>query len=222
MNPFGYLVIALGILVVILISLTLSRIKDRKIITASLHGILTMIALLILVVSVLAFSNLNTYNRLVFEKDIAEISIQQVAEQKFLLEFINTDQSVIVNGQDNFQLSGDEWRLDVRILKWKGWANIIGLDSYYQLERLSGRYSNIEQANSLVPSAYQLSGQQKGINIWKLKQLMKSKLPFLDAYFGQSVFVPMKHGARYRLSISQSGIVVRPANESANQALDDW
>ena len=38
MNPFGYLVIALGILVVILISLTLSRIKDRKIITGSLHG----------------------------------------------------------------------------------------------------------------------------------------------------------------------------------------
>lgn len=99
MNPFGYLVIALGILVVILISLTLSRIKDRKIIAGSLHGMLTMIVLLILVVSLLAFSNLNTYNRLVFEKDIAEISIKQVAEQKFLLEFINTHQSVIVNGR---------------------------------------------------------------------------------------------------------------------------
>lgn len=222
MNPLGYLCIALGILVVLLIALTLSRIKDRKIIASSLYAMQTLLALLIFVVLLLAFSNLNTYNRLVYERDIAEISVKQLAEQKFLLEFIDTAQPDIVTGLDKFQLSGDEWRLEARILKWKGWANIIGLDSYYQLERLSGRYSNIDQANSLVAGAYQLSSPQKGINIWKLKQLMKSKLPFLDAYFGQGVFVPMKHGARYRLSMSQSGIVVRPANEAASQAMEDW
>ncbi len=202
--------------------MTLSRIKNRKIIASSLYGIHTSIALLIFIVLLLAFSNLNTYNRLVYESDIAEVSIKQVAEQQFQIEFIDTAQSVVRIDQKYFQLSGDEWRLDARIIKWKGWANIIGLDSYYQLERLSGRYSDIEQANSLLPSAYRLSGPQKGVSIWKLKQLMKSKLPFLDAYFGQSVYLPMKDGARYQLSITQSGLVVRPANEVANQALEGW
>ena len=202
--------------------MTLSRIKNRKIIASSLYGIHTSIALLIFIVLLLAFSNLNTYNRLVYESDIAEVSIKQVAEQQFQIEFIDTAQPVIRIDQKYFQLSGDEWRLDARIIKWKGWANIIGLDSYYQLERLSGRYSDIEQANSLLPSAYRLSGAQKGVSIWKLKQLMKSKLPFLDAYFGQSVYLPMQDGARYQLSITQSGLVVRPANEVANQALEGW
>lgn len=202
--------------------MTLSRIKNRKIIASSLYGIHTSIALLIFIVLLLAFSNLNTYNRLVYESDIAEVSIKQVAEQQFQIEFIETAQPVVRIDQKYFQLSGDEWRLDARIIKWKGWANIIGLDSYYQLERLSGRYSDIEQANSLLPSAYRLSGPQKGVSIWKLKQLMKSKLPFLDAYFGQSVYLPMQDGARYQLSITQSGLLVRPANEVANQALEGW
>lgn len=222
MNPLGYLCIAAGIIVAFLIAMTLSRIKNRKIIASSLYGIQTLIALLIFIVLLLAFSNLNTYNRLVYESDIAEILIKQVAQQQFLLKFINTTQPVITGDQKDFQLSGDEWRLDARIIKWKGWANVIGLDSYYQLERLSGRYSDIKQANSLLPSAYQLSGPQKGVSIWKLKQLMESNLPFLDAYFGQSVFLPMQDGARYRLSITQTGLVVRPANEAANQALEGW
>ena len=222
MNPLGYLSIAIGILVSILIALTLSRIKNRKIIASGLYAIHTLIALFIFIVLLLAFSNLNTYNRLTYESEIAEILIKRIAEQEFQLEFIEIARPVIRAEQDYFQLSGDEWRLDARILKWKGWANIFGLDSYYQLERLSGRYSDIEQANSISPIAYQLSGTQKGVNIWKLKQLMKSKLPFLDAYYGQSVFMPMRDGARYRLSITQSGLVVRPANKAAIRALNTW
>ncbi len=121
-----------------------------------------------------------------------------------------------------YSLYGDEWQLDTRIIKWKSWANVIGLDSYYQLERLSGRYANIEQAIDSPPSAHQLTGEQKGLSIWKLKNLMKSNMPFLDAYFGQSIFVPMRDGAKFRVSLSQGGLVVRPVNESAAQALEAW
>ena len=96
------------------------------------------------------------------------------------------------------------------------------MDSYYQLERLTGRYTNIEQAKDSSPSAHQLTGEQKGLSIWKLKNLMKSNMPFLDAYYGQSIFIPMRDGAKFRVSLSQAGLVVRPVNESATQALDAW
>ena len=222
MNPLGYLCIGAGILVVLMIALTLNRVKNRKVIASGLYGVNTLIALLFFIVLLLSFSNLNTYNRLVYESDIADILIAQSAEQQYQLEFIPVELPVTETELNKFQLSGDEWRLDARILKWKGWANIIGLDSYYQLERLSGRYSNIEQTRSLLPSAYQLSGQQKGLNIWKLKQVMLSNLPFLDAYYGQSVFMPMRDSARFRLSISQSGLIVRPTNEAASKAMEGW
>jgi hypothetical protein len=32
----------------------------------------------------------------------------------------------------------------------------------------------------------------------------------------------MADGARFRISVSQSGLVARPANEAASAAIDDW
>ena len=222
MNPLGYICITLGVLFVVFVALTLNRIKRGKIFGTTLYGLQGTVIFLLLVTVLLIFSNLNTYQRLTYENDIAEVLIRKLARQKYQLVLIYPQSSEQVKEPEYYSLYGDEWQLDTRVIKWKGWANIIGLDSYYQLDRLSGRYANILQANASPPSAHQLTGEQKGMNIWKLKNLMKSKLPFLDAYYGQSIFVPMRDGAKFSVSISQTGLVVRPINESAIQALQDW
>ena len=43
-----------------------------------------------------------------------------------------------------FTVHGDEWRIDARVLKWKPWANVLGLDTQYRLDRLSGRYESTQ------------------------------------------------------------------------------
>jgi len=222
MNPLGYICIALSVLFVVFVALTLNRIKRGKIIGSTLYGLQGTLIFLLLVTILLIFSNLNTYQRLTYEKDIAEVLIRKLARQKYQLVLIYPQSSEQINEPEYYSLYGDEWQLDTRVIKWKGWANIIGLDSYYQLDRLSGRYANIQQANTLPPSAHQLTGEQRGMSIWKLKNLMQSKLPFLDAYYGQSIFVPMRDGAKFSVSISQTGLVVRPVNEPAIQALQAW
>lgn len=222
MNPLGYLSIALGVLFVVFIALTLNRIKHRKIIGSTLYGLQGIVVFLFLMIILLIFSNLNTYQRLTHENEIVEVLIRKLARQKYQLVLIYPQSAGQNDESEYYSLYGDEWQLDARVIKWKGWANVIGLDSYYQLDRLSGRYANIEQANTSPPSAHQLTGQQKGINIWKLKNLMKSKLPFLDAYYGQSIFVPMRDGAKFSVSLSQAGLVVRPVNAAAIQALQAW
>ena len=222
MSPLGYISITLGVLCVIYIALTVSRIKRGKIIGSAFYGFQGIVIFLLLITALLILSNLNTYQRLTYEKDIAKILIRKLARQKYQLVLIYP-QSVVQNEDaEYYLLYGDEWQLDARVIKWKGWANIIGLDSYYQLDRLSGRYANIEQANTSRRSAYQLTGEQKGMSIWKLKRLLKSKLPFLDAYYGQSIFLPLQDGAKFSVSISQAGLVVRPVNSPAFQALQNW
>jgi len=222
MNPLGFLCIVLGVLFVGLFALSLNRIKRRKIIGSALYGLQGIVVFLLLIVALLIFSNLNTYKRLTHENEIVDVLVRKLARQKFQLVLIYPQPDGINSEPEYYSLYGDEWQLDTRIIKWKSWANVIGMDSYYQLERLSGRYANIEQANDSPPSAHQLTGEQKGLSIWKLKNLMKSNMPFLDAYYGQSIFVPMRDGAKYRVSLSQAGLVVRPANESATRALDAW
>ncbi|GBF29515.1 hypothetical protein MnTg03_01088 [bacterium MnTg03] len=222
MNPLGFLCIVLGVLFVALFALSLNRIKRRKIIGSALYGLQGMVVFLLLILALLIFSNLNTYQRLNHENEIVDVLVRKLASQKFQLVLIYPQPDAINSEPEYYSLYGDEWQLDTRIIKWKSWANVIGLDSYYQLERLSGRYANIEQANDSPPSAHQLTGEQKGLSIWKLKNLMKSNMPFLDAYYGQSIFIPMRDGAKFRVSLSQAGLVVRPVNESATQALDAW
>ena len=95
-------------------------------------ALLLAIAALLFVVS----ANLHTYARLTFERPVAEIVFQQRAPQSF-----NATLTQVPNGEiQMFVLSGDEWQLDARVLKWKGWANLFGLDAQYRLERVSGRY----------------------------------------------------------------------------------
>ena len=164
----------------------------------------------------LVYSNLYSYQRLTYEQVIADVYIRKLSAQKFQLSlaFSEADED-----QHYYVMQGDQWQLDARILKWKGWANLLGLDSYYQLDRLSGRYRQIEQARQAPPSLFDLSMPPRGLDIWKLKQLLRDKMNFVDTLFGQSVFMPMQDGAHYQVSIGQSGLLVRPMNEAARSAI---
>ncbi len=99
---------------------------------------------------------------------------------------------------------------------------MIGLDSYFQLDRIRGRYRNVEEAANNPSSVYDLAGELRGIDLWELKQLMKTSLPMIDAYYGQAVFLPLEAGAIYTISVNQSGLLARPDNEIGQQSVEKW
>ncbi len=83
----------------------------------------------------------------------AEIVFEQRAPQTF-----NATLTQVPNGEiQMFVLAGDEWQLDARVLKWKGWANLFGLDAQYRLERVSGRYRDITQERTAERTVYPLA-----------------------------------------------------------------
>lgn len=217
MNPLGYICILIGVIATVAIWLTVRKFRQRKILISCICGFQALFILSLFVIALLLYSNLNTYNRLTAEQDVAEVVVRNVAGKQYELELTSE------SGQSKrFLINGDEWQVDVRIIKWKGWANLLGLDSYYQLDRLSGRYKNIDQANGAKLIAHKISKEQTGLSIWKLRRLAGSRLAYLDTYFGQSVFMPMVHLAEYKLSVTQAGLIARPSNKIASQALDAW
>ena len=56
----------------------------------------------------------------------------------------------------NFEMHGDEWRIEARVLKWKPWAYVLGLDSQYRLDRFSGRYADTQQEINAERSVYDI------------------------------------------------------------------
>jgi hypothetical protein len=161
--------------------------------------------------------NLHTYARLTHERPVAEIVFEQRGPQMF-----NATLSQVPSGEiQMFVLQGDEWQLDARVLKWKGWANLVGLDAQYRLERVSGRYRDIEQERHGERTVYPLA-ENPGLDLWKMTLDHPSRLPFVDAVYGNAAYMPMIDGARYEVSITQTGLIARPSNTAAQQAAGSW
>ena len=160
--------------------------------------------------------NLLTYARLTHEQRAATVSLRQLGERRY----VATLQEPKAPAR-HFELLGDEWQIDARVLKWRPLGTLAGLDTLYRLERLSGRYSDIAMERSAPRTVYALA-PQSGLDFWSLLRRHHRYLPLADALYGSAAYVPMAEGAEYDVAVSASGLVVRPANAPARQALGGW
>jgi hypothetical protein len=210
-------VVLIAIFGLLLLALACQRLFRARFLAAggsALMGFLLLsIAGLLFVVSL----NLHTYARLTHEKPVAEIVFEARGPQRYRA----TLAQVPSGEMQMFVLAGDEWQLDARVLKWKGWANLLGLDAQYRLERVSGRYRDIEQERNAERTVYALS-ENPGLDVWTLSVDYPRWLPFVDAVYGSATYLPMAEGARYEVSITQSGLVARPLNDAAKTAAGSW
>jgi hypothetical protein len=168
-------------------------------------------------VLLLVATNLHTYARLTYEAPVAELLFEARGPQRYQA----TLSRLPVAERQVFMVNGDEWQLDARVLKWQGWANVIGLDAQYRLERISGRYRDIEQERNGARSVYALS-ENPGWDLWTWTSDHPGRLPFVDAVYGSATYLPMADGARYRVTISQTGLLARPMNAAAEAASQNW
>ncbi|HSG63971.1 MAG TPA: hypothetical protein VLD39_03190, partial [Gammaproteobacteria bacterium] len=163
---------------VLLFVLALSRLYRSRYLAATgsllAGGLLLAVGALLLSVAL----NLGTYQRLTHETPVAELVFESRGEQRYKANLIR-----IPDGEMQvFLLNGDEWQLDSRLLKWHGWANLLGLDAQYRLERIGGRYREIEQERSAPRTVYQLA-ENPGLDVWALASRRHDLLPFVDAVY---------------------------------------
>jgi hypothetical protein len=177
-------------------------------------GTVSLLALLALAgLGVAVALNLRTYARLTHEEPVAELAFESRGPQRFAAKLTTLPELET----RRFELAGDDWQLDARVLKWRGWANLLGLDARYRLERISGRYRDIAQERSAPRSVYAL-GEEPAFDLWSLANEYPSWLPFVDAVYGSATYLPMAEGATYEVSLTQSGLVARPQNAAAKAA----
>ena len=162
--------------------------------------------------------NIQTYHRLTYERPVATIELHQKGPQLFdatVVEPATADNPEAVTR--TFEVHGDEWRIEARVLKWKPWANVLGLDSQYRLDRFSGRYTDTQQELTAERSVYDIRPtRQSGIDLWPV--IDQYNLPMVDTLYGSGAYMPMADGARYEVRITQNGLIARPTNEMAAEA----
>ncbi len=158
---------------------------------------------------------LRTWERLTDEALIAELSFDPLGPGRWRVTLATGDRC----RPRSFILEGEQWRLDARFLKWKPWANLLGLDARYRLERLESRHPEVAEGGTTTVSAYDL-GPRQDPDLLRLARLLDHFGLLLDTLYGSSAYHDIDPALRYRVYRSQWGLLVRAAPRTIGELRD--
>ncbi len=214
--PLNALIAIFGLIGLLLLIVALRRFRVMNIGSGVFSGILAMVFLALAAAVFALVLDLRTYQRLTNESPVGELDLSRVAPHQYDAVLTYPNGTVAV-----FFLRGDEWQVDARILKWQGSVNLLGFDAALRLDRISGRYTNIEDERGQPRTVYQLRPPEI-IDLWDLARRYHRWLPWVDALYGSATFLPMADKGSYEINASQTGLIARPLNEAARNAVSGW
>lgn len=166
------------------------------------------------IIALFSLLDVLSYKQLLSEVPIATISMYELEPQKFDVTLNST------TGEEwRYEIQGDQWQLDARLLTWVGPIAAMGKKPLYRLDRISGRYLSLEQARTATQSVYGVE-QSSVIDVWSVLQSIPS---WIDTNYGSAVFMPMENGAVYAVHLTAKGMNVRPVNNIAKRIMsENW
>ena len=179
--------------------------KKRRIIRTARNFI---VALLFLSVSLLCGTisvATQGYRALTHEELAATVDITKTGHQRFKVRFYFPD-----NRESEFELAGNELYVDAHILKWKPLANIFGLHTFYELDRVAGRYASLKDEKTKPRTVYELS-HKKPVDLFDLRSRYTFLAPFLDAEYGSATFISVNKAKKVKVLVSTTGLIIRTA-----------
>jgi len=165
-----------------------------------------------LLIGLLIF-DLAAYRSFTRETVVATLSFSRQNDQIYS---VNLESN---RGRDSVDLvlNGDEWQLDARVLTWAGPLVMLGMDPVFRLDRVSGRYRSVEQELTALRTVIDLREE----TLWSASEV-SDWMPWVDARFGSSVYLPMVDNGQFEVALGARGLVARPINEPAREALGLW
>jgi hypothetical protein len=190
--------------------------RRRRIVATSVSGLLATVFTLAGIAVALVGIDLLSWSRLTHEAPAAELTFARTGDRAF-------DVDVVFAGgrSERLPLRGDEWQVDARVLKWRPLASVLGFDTLYRLERLSGRYADIDTERAAPHTVHALH-RADDFDVWTLVRAAHDHLPWVDALYGSAVYLPMADQASFAVSVGPGGLVARPRNAAARTAVAGW
>lgn len=151
------------------------------------------------------------YSRFNSEQPVARLEFESLGKDWYLASVTRFPECTV----ENYRIQGDQWQLDASFLKWKGIAVLLGADSRVTLDRLSGRFSAIEQAQKAVPSLHDLKPET-----WFAfgESLVEGADSFLvDTRFGSSTYMSINPQQSYWVYKTEDALIARSLQK--NQTL---
>ena len=202
-NPLNIIAMLFAFLGLIFLIMTIVALKKRKLFGTAM---IFVIALLMISLSTL-FGTISIavqgYHALTREELAAIVRVVPTGKQQFIARFSMPDGS-----EKAFSLAGDQLYVDAHILKWKPLANVFGLHTSYELDRVAGRYAVLNDETTKLHTAYSLS-KDRPLDMFDLRRRFAILNPLLDAEYGSATFINSNSAEEFSVLVSTTGLLIR-------------
>lgn len=191
------------------------HVRDRRPLAASSRIVLTCILFLASLTATGAGLSLRGYQRINAEVPVARLDATRLGPQHWLVALTRPD-----GRTRRIALHGDAFRIEAVVVKWMPAALVFGhAPALYRLDRISGRYDDVQQAMSAPRTVVALS-HPGPMDLWRLKRRFPQWLPGVDAVYGSGTYLPLVDDGHYRVHFMRSGaLIARPADAATARKL---
>ena len=144
------------------------------------------------------------YRALTLEVVAATVKTEPVGPQRFRATIVLPDRRLAM-----YELAGDAFYVDAHILKWHPVANLLGLHTAYELDRVGGRYNAIADERTKPHTMYTLARARR-LDLFSLVRRFPLFRPLVDAEYGSAAFVAATRPVEYEVRVSTTGLLMRP------------
>src|SRR5213594_4394263 len=175
-------------------------------------GMSLMLAVFFLALAALAATlgiAMQGYRALTREVVAATVVTRPTGPERFLATFTFPE-----GRREQYEITGNALYVDAHIVKWHPRANILGLHTAYQLDRVSGRYDRLEDEQTKPRRIFSLS-RPTPVDMFQLARSLAFLGRVVDTEYGSATFFSARGPVELELRVSTSGLLFRPFGQTA-------
>jgi hypothetical protein len=207
------LMVGFGLLAVLLLGATSFAWRRRARVSSLVALLAAVLSFTLVALCATLTVGIRGYRALTQEVVAATITTEPLGPQRFRATVTLPDSSLRM-----YDLAGDEIYVDAHILKWRPLANVLGLHTAYELDRIAGRYRSVGDEQTRERTVYSLA-RGKPFNTFDLARRYWVLRPFVDAQYGSATFINATaaggpqdaRSVTYEVRVSTTGLLVRAA-----------
>lgn len=205
-SPLVIIAAVFAVVSVLFLVAGLRALRGKRLFGSAMHTTAGLLLLSLGAFSALLSVSTQGYRALIREEVAAVVSAELTGEQTFRVTVRLPE-----GGLKVFDLNGDELYVDARILKWKPWVNVLGMHTAYELDRVSGRYIEIEDERDKPRTVFPLAAERR-VDLFELRRRFPLLAPLVDAEYGSATFIPVEDAVTFEVRVGTSGLLIRAAS----------
>jgi len=202
-GPLTLIMAAFAVISAVFTIMALVAVRRRRVIGTAMAMLLGLLCLTLAALAGSVSLATHGYQALTHEVVAATVATRVTGPQQFTATFTFAD-----GRRRSFDLTGDAIYVDALVVKWHPWANLLGLHTAYQLDRVGGRYDRLEDEQTRPRRVYPLAPPNP-VDMFQLARFLARFGPLVDAEYGSATFVSARQPTELELRISTSGLLFR-------------